>query len=46
MDFAPWHALLVSPSEFRQGKVLATRKPLLLFRLSGWLLRSAEAAFG
>ena len=30
----------------RQGKVLPTRKPLLLFRLSGWLvLRLAEAAF-
>ncbi len=23
MDFAPWHALLGSTSEFRQGKVLA-----------------------
>lgn len=51
MDFAPWHAPLVNrrnskQGEFRQGKVLATRKPLLLLRLSGWLLlRFAERAF-
>ena len=51
MDFAPWHAPLVNcrnrtTSEFRQGKVLPTRKPLLLLRLSGWLLlRLAERTF-
>ncbi len=51
MDFAPWHAPLVNcrnskTSEFRQGKVLPTRKPLLLLRLSGWLvLRFAERRF-
>ena len=42
MDFVPWHGPLVSPGEFRQGKVLPTRK-LLLLRLSGRLvLRLAE----
>ena len=46
MDFAPWHAPQVQTCEFRQGKVLPTRKPLLLLRLSGWLvLRLAERTF-
>jgi len=42
MDFAPWHAPPVSPGEFRQGKVLARRKPLLLLRFVGTLLLRFE----
>jgi hypothetical protein len=46
LDFAPWHAPQVSPGGFWQGKVLAGRKPLLLFRFVGTLLlRLAERTF-
>ncbi len=36
------HAPLVSPFGFWQGKVLAGRKPLLLFRFVGTLLLRLE----
>jgi hypothetical protein len=46
LDFAPWHAPQVLSCGFRQGKVLAGRKPLLLFRVVGTLLlRLAERTF-
>jgi hypothetical protein len=46
LDFAPWHAPQVSTCGFRQGKVLAARKPLLLLRFVGTLLlRLAERTF-
>ena len=38
MDLIPWHSPQVSPCGFRHGKVLETRKPLLLLRLSGWFV--------
>ena len=46
LDFAPWHTPQVSPCGFWLGKVLAGRKPLLLFRFLGsLLLRLEECAF-
>ena len=46
MDFAPWRSLQVKACKFWQGKVLAKRHPLLLFRLVGVLLfRLEERAF-
>ena len=46
LDFAPWHTPQESPCEFRLGKVLAGRKPLLSFRFAGTLLlRLAERTF-
>jgi hypothetical protein len=46
LDFAPWHAPPVLPGGFWQGKVLAGRNPLLLFRFAGaLLLRWAERMF-
>ena len=46
LDFAPWHTPQESPCGFWQGKVLAKRKPLLLFRFAGTLLlRLAERTF-
>jgi hypothetical protein len=46
LDFAPWHAPQEHAGGFWQGKVLAGRKPLLLFRFAGTLLlRLAERTF-
>ena len=38
LDFAPWHTPRVSPRGFGQGKVLAKRKPMFVFRFVGRLL--------